>query len=320
MRRSPAVIGAVALIAIAWLASLLVPVQGNGIPASGQDGHAELIEALAREVDVTLLTAAPTLLTSQDAQVLMLFAGSMPNQAEIDAVGDFAERGGTIVLAADGPPLAAWSAGLGVTLHGLPAATSNATCLLGVGQVGARHLEVCFPSPTAFVRVDQAAEVSPLFYPATNVSFDLDQNGRLDPHEQAADRYPLVLQWTLGNGSIIAIADADLWRSSVIRQHPANLELALELVGGRDVVIDVTGASQDGTGWLRSGFLRAAAGGPGLLPLVIGFGAALVAALASAHLAPWRPHRPMLRPDPEVERQARALFDQRSSGSKGDTP
>jgi MYXO-CTERM domain-containing protein len=296
-------------------------------------GHSELANHLAEQAHVAVLQSSLALLPSDSGPgaALFLFATPrQPTQAEGTAVRDFAQRGGTVVVATDGGHANLWLDRLGGVLNGLPPSLPpNATakgCLPTLFEVDGHRQAACLPSPTVLADqsqqvVDGRAVVGRLLVP---VGLDLDGDGNLGLGDQPPATYPVSYQWTLGAGKVILVSDGDLWTNSAVLETPDNLGLASLLAGTASTLyLDSTSHPDGATDAVAAG-VGAAAADPASLP-----GAALLLALAALAGAlalqrrhhPWRLHeQDLASTPPHVLAEATALLRASLGAAPAPTP
>lgn len=229
---------------------------GGAWDDEGPDGHSALVQRLSDDRSVRIIKSSLALLP-RDAgadDALLLFPTHRPASAvEVERVRSFVEDGGLLVLAADGDNAAPWAEALGVRFKGLPALLppeSELDCVpIQYPLAGTTH-DVCLPSPTTFPDLDRLTtgdvSLGHVAYSQTPVFLDADRDGTLSAGDQGPVASPVVLQWDFGpaGGQVVAVADADVWRNSVVRDHPGNLEFARALTTsqGGELFVDSSGA------------------------------------------------------------------------------
>ncbi len=323
-------IAAIAIIIGAALASLaLFSPEGGGAAwdDDSDNGHSMLIDRLARETRVRAVESSLALLpeSAGEGDTLFLFPTHRPAaEAEVDRVRRFVADGGHVVIAADGQNAAVWSESLSVKYQGLPAILPpghDTGCVPVTVSVEAAVYKVCLPSPTTFpnlTRLDDHAGFTQIALSDVPVFLDTDLDGNLSLGDQGPVSSPVALEWRLGRGRVVAIADADLWRNGFLRSHEGsgNLALAGALASGDTVYVDSSGRQDTLTSrTLNPGYRLLSA--PGAWEAAALVALVAIAALGTA-MAPRA--KPLLRHDPpedavdaEIERAAMAYLEARNN-------
>lgn len=249
-----AILLAVLATAVVVAAGLTAPRgHGGAWDDDGSGGHGDLAQRLADDHPVFAVESSLALLPTSagSGDTLFLFPTHRPaSEAEVRRVQEFLHDGGLLVMAADGSNADAWAGALGVNFKGLPALLppdAEVDCVPARVPQGVVIHDVCLPSPTTFPDLDRLADgdvsFSHVSYSEMPVFLDADLDGRLSAGDQGPVVSPMVLQWDLGaaGGRVVAVADGDVWRNGVVRDHPGNLEFAQALAGDGDVFLDSSG-------------------------------------------------------------------------------
>lgn len=285
---------------------------------AGPEGHTRLVEVLSRSDPVRVLEGSLAIIP-EDAggrDVLFVFgAGRSMGMQEADAVVRFVERGGTLVLASDTPGLGPLAQTFGVSLHGVPAVRQHGEGCVEVPVPTPEGLvTACLPSPSAFPDAALGASLANLSFVARTtdmVFFDLDGEGVLDLGDQAPVHAAAAVGWRRGDGQVVAIADADLWRNGALLDAPGNTALATALASGaRTVYLDSTGGEANQAQLARSAWLDVVASDPARAwPGYVAVVAVAIAVAVIPRLVSWSPHVPdPTRSDPVIEGQAQDVL------------
>ncbi len=339
-RRWPALVAFVLLLAagiITWVSAPDADAAGPDWHDDEEAGHAVMVDRLTKVREpVRVVESGLGVLPREagDGDVLFLFPTNRPaSAAEVTRVVDFVEAGGLLVVAADGQHVTQWAERLGHRFRGLPALLppgSAVACVTANVTVDGAVYNPCFPSPTVFPPLqnpvlEQEAVFDFVAKASEPVWIDLDEDGRMDADaSEAPARYPMAVGWQRGEGNVIALADADLFRNQALRDEPEN-ELFLQALARSvpgDIYVDVSGGPR---GPIERYMMPAyhAASAPGLLE-GIALGLVLVGTLAGILAIPyatgWSRHAPNLDGDPQVEENALQLIQQSTRGRQPASP
>lgn len=301
---------------------------GSAWDDQGPDGHSALAQRLADSHPVFAIESSLALLPEGNGEdALFLFPTHRPaTPAELARVQAFLQRGGLVVVAADGGHADTWADAFGVRFKGLPALLPpgvETDCMrTDVPFEGMVH-GVCLPSPTTFPDLANLTTGDVAFrqvsYSLLPVFLDADLDGHLGTGDQGPVVSPLVLQWDVGEGRVVAVADGDAWRNGLVADHPSNLEFAHALAASSDrVFLDTSGVQPQLSDRIANPAYRTLAGPA----LVAQAGLALfLLGLALAvgripRVAPLRVHDPPRDAvDADVARAAARTFKDHFAGS-----
>lgn len=300
---------------------------GPGWDDEGEGGHTAFAQRLATRHEVRALEGSVALLPADagDGDLLFLFPTYRPvTHAEAERLTGFVTQGGLLVIATGGGHGSNWTETLGVRFQGLPALAAdpeNETCLNAAVSIDDASHPICMQAPTSFPNTTHLMTQDEIEYDFIgrsnrNAFIDTNRDGRLSLGDQGPQRVPLVLQWSVGEGQIIAISDGTVWQNHVVSEHQENLETAAVIADKTDpdgaIYIDSTASSPRSQTNAVARPLYAGLSIPenqqwtALSVAALGLaGAAWLARRAS----PWKPHQAVSdAEDPELERRAREFL------------
>ncbi len=322
-----AVLVAVAALALVAVSVLMQPSStGAGWDDDSDTGHSRLTNALAATAQVHVIESGIGVLPRDagSGDVLFLFPTHRPTTGtEQSRVEDFVAAGGRLVLVADGNHGAPVAARFGIGFKGFPAVLPperSVPCIDVDAEVDGLATPICLPSPSALSTV--TGDGIEAFRPHQEVFLDIDGSGGLNVGDQGPDRFPMVARFTHGNGDVILVTDADLWRNGVVAEHSQNLDFATAAAAGRTIYLDASAApSHFGEAWMQSMQRVISAPGPfGALALA-GFLVALVVSVAALPIAtPWKPHKEAGGIDSDLEDKVQHLLAVMAKGEQGGHP
>jgi hypothetical protein len=313
-----AVVGLTCILSLAFLGASRTELSGADWRDGSPSGHQGLVDFLAGGTQVSVLEATLSLLPNDagPGHTLFLFPSHRsPSAAELRTVQAFLERGGTVVIAADGGKATEWTEPLGATVLGLPVVhppESEVTgCLQASFALEGGLQEACLPSPSVVVAAESPG-VERIGRLLVDVGLDLDGDQSLELLDRAPNTYPVALRWNVGAGSVTLVSDADLWRNAVVAAHPENLVFAQALASSADAIFfDSTSSGHSNLGAVQTAVTQASAEGSSRQGLVFMLaGGALVAAfLVQPRHHAWRNHVHGLSPaSPALKNQSMKLI------------
>ena len=293
---------------VAGLALAILTTIGFANPHADATVDTNVLDTLASSGQVRILDESygPLAMAPASAVALVFPSHRAAAREEITAALGFAEHGGLLVLAVDGPT-EGWDLAGGHLVHARPVRPMEAaSCILAhVPVPSGAIVDACFPSPAALPDVNRSdhqlgRSINPAF-------LDLDGDGNLSLGDPEPRHYPISRLTRHGEGWLLVLADDDLWADD----DPGNQALLAALALGRSpAYLDATGddgtvASQAQRNLHRS--LDAPDGrARGAIAAIAA--AALLVVFALRPLPPWQPRQQ--RPgqeDPELEHRFRTL-------------